>query len=292
VLAAVQRWLDREARPPFFLFVHLWDPHYDYIPPPPYDTRFDPDYQGNFDFSDVPYNPGINPGMPEREKRHLVALYDGEIAATDAVVGALRDALARRRWLDHTLLVLTADHGEEFFDHGHKGHMRSLFEEMIHVPLLFRFPGHVPAGRRVDAVFASIHLMPTILGLVGLSAPTPGTALDLSGVIRGGSGPAGLWAFAELENGRERPLYAVRIGAKKYVGELSASAEVMAEDLDTDPGEQHPLPADDAERRTFAAWVTRAIGSPAPEAAKAAPAAPLDPTTRRELEALGYLGGP
>jgi arylsulfatase A-like enzyme len=292
VRAAVERWLDHGARPPFFLFVHLWDPHYDYIPRPPYDTRFDPGYLGDFDFSDVPFNPRINPRMPEREREHLVALYDGEIAATDAVVGALSDALERHGWLADTLLVVTADHGEEFFDHGHKGHMRSLFEEMIHVPLVVRFPGRVPAGRRLDAIFASVHLMPTILGLLGLPAPPLAPARDLSAMLRGGPVPPDLWAFAELAHGREHPLYAVRVGQRKYVGEIGEQAEVLVEDLATDAAEQHPTPADAGERRAFATWVGQAIGElrPADPTAGLIPA--LDPETRRELGALGYIIGP
>ncbi len=292
VQAAVERWLDHDARPPFFLFVHLWDPHYDYIPPPPYDTRFDPDYHGDFDFSDVPFNPRINAHMPERERQHLVALYDGEIAATDAVVGALCDALKRHGWLADTLLVVSADHGEEFFDHGHKGHMRTLFEEMIHVPLVIRFPGRVPAGRRLDAVFASIHLMPTILGLLGLPAPPLAPARDLSAMLRGSPVPQDLWAFAELEHGRERPLYAVRTGQRKYVGEIGEQAPVLVEDLATDAGEQHPTPADPGERHAFAAWVERAIGEPQRADRATGPAPTLDAETRRELGALGYIAGP
>src|SRR5579885_767579 len=287
-----ERWLDHDARPPFFLFVHLWDPHYDYIPPPPYDTRFDPDYHGDFDFSDVPFNPRINAHMPERERQHLVALYDGEIAATDAVVGALCDALKRHGWLADTLLVVSADHGEEFFDHGHKGHMRTLFEEMIHVPLVIRFPGRVPAGRRLDAVFASIHLMPTILGLLGLPAPPLAPARDLSAMLRGSPVPQDLWAFAELEHGRERPLYAVRTGQRKYVGEIGEQAPVLVEDLATDAGEQHPTPADPGERHAFAAWVERAIGEPQRADRATGPAPTLDAETRRELGALGYIAGP
>jgi len=62
-------------------------------------ARFDPDYHGDFDLSDVPYNPRINPRMPERETQHMIALYDDEIASTDAAVGELRDALDRHGWL-------------------------------------------------------------------------------------------------------------------------------------------------------------------------------------------------
>src|SRR6185369_7574690 len=97
--------------------------------------------------------------------------YDGEIASTDAAVGRIVAALEQRGWLDGTLVALTADHGEEFFDHGNKGHMKTLYEEVLHVPLVFRLPNVVRAGRRSEAIFGSVHLMPTILGVVGV---TPG----------------------------------------------------------------------------------------------------------------------
>ncbi len=170
--------------------------------------------------------------------------------------------------------------------------MRSLFEEMIHVPLVVRFPGRVPAGRRLDAVFASIHLMPTILGLLGLPAPPLAPARDLSAMLRGGPVPQDLWAFAELEHGREQPLYAVRVGQQKYVGEIGEQAQVLVENLAVDAAEQHPTPADAAERRAFAIWVERALGEARRADRQSGPAPALDPETRRELRALGYLAGP
>jgi arylsulfatase A-like enzyme len=189
IAAAVERWIDADARPPFFLFVHLWDPHYDYIPPPPYDTRFDPGWKGDFDFSNVEYNMAIGPDMPARALRHLVALYDGEIASTDAAVGRIVAALEQRGWLDGTLIALTADHGEEFFDHGNKGHMTTLYEEVLHVPLLFRLPNVVRAGRRSEAIVGSVHLMPTILGVAGVTPGPEAVGRDLSRHLAGDEAP-------------------------------------------------------------------------------------------------------
>jgi arylsulfatase A-like enzyme len=297
IAAAAERWIDGDARPPFFLFVHLWDPHYDYIPPPPYDTRFDPGWKGDFDFSNVEYNMAIAPDMPARALRHLVALYDGEIASTDAAIGRVVAALEQRGWLDRTLVVLTSDHGEEFFDHGEKGHMKTLFEEVLHVPLVFRLPSAVRSGARSDAVFGAVHLMPTILGVAGIGAGPEAVGRDLSRHLAGDDPPTGLWAFAELSLRRRFPLYAARVGDRKYLAEVTAK-EPLAFDLayyglSSDPEEQHPLLADD-DGRAFEARLRAHVGElDAVRASlpreKDGAAAQLSEATKRQLRALGYL---
>ena len=255
VAAAAERWIDGDARPPFFLFVHLWDPNYDYIPPPPYDTRFDPGWKGDFDFSNLARNPGISPDMPARAFRHLVALYDGEIASSDAAVGRITAALEQRGWLDRTLVAVTSDHGEEFFDHGNMGHPRTLYEEVLHVPLLFRLPSAVRAGRRSEAIFGSVHLMPTILGVAGVAPGPEAVGKDLSEHLAGDDPPPGLWAFAELSLGRKLPLYAARVADRKYLAAVTARSPLALDlsyfGLAMDPEEQHPRPATDEEGQAF-----------------------------------------
>ena len=252
----MERWIDADARPPFFLFVHLWDPHYDYIPPPPYDTRFDPGWKGDFDFANVEYNMAISPDMPARAFRHLVALYDGEIASTDAAVGRVVAALEQRGWLDGTLVALTSDHGEEFFDHGKKGHMTTLFEEVLHVPLLFRLPQRgargAPLGRD--------------LRLGAPDADHPRRRGRRSGSRGGGPGPEraprGRRAAAEPLGVRRavaapaasrstRPASADR----KYLADVTAKSPLALDlsyfGLPGDPEEQHPRPATDEAGRAF-----------------------------------------
>jgi arylsulfatase A-like enzyme len=297
VAEAVERWIDVDARPPFFLFVHLWDPHYDYMPPPPYDTRFDPGWNGDFDFSNVEFNMAINADMPARALSHLVALYDGEIAATDAVVGRIVAGLEQRGLLDDTLVAVTADHGEEFFDHGDKGHMRTLFEEVLHVPLVFRMPGVVGAGRRTEATFGAVHLMPTILGVAGIDPGPEAVGRDLSGVLEGEEPPPRLWAFAELSLGRRFPLYAARIGDRKYLAEVTAkdplALSMLYYDLEGDPGEQHPRPTSDDDGRAFEERLRRHLAEL--DTARAAlpceggGTAELSAETRQQLRALGYV---
>lgn len=255
VAAAAERFVDGDARPPFFLFVHLWDANFDYIPPPPYDTRFDPGWKGDFDFANVERNEAISPDMPARAFRHLMALYDGEIASADAAIGRIVAALEQRGWLDGTLVAVTADHGEEFFDHGRLGHRRTLYEEVLHVPLVFRLPSAVRSGRRSDAVFGAVHLMPTILGVAGIEPGGEAVGKDLSEHLGGEDPPPGLWAFAELSLGRQLPLYAARIADRKYLATVTAKSPLAIDvsyfGLPMDPEEQHPRPATDEEGQAF-----------------------------------------
>ena len=297
VAERVEHWIDADARPPFFLFVHFWDPHYDYIPPPPYDTRFDPSWKGDFDFSNVEYNMAISADMPARALRHLVALYDGELAFTDAAVGRLIGALEQRGWLDNTLIALTSDHGEEFFDHGGKGHMTTLFEEMLHVPLIFRMPSAVRAGRRSDAIFGSVNLMPTLLGVVGVTPGPEAVGRDLSAHLAGEDPPAGLWAFAELSLRRKFPLYAARLADRKYIADVTAKSPLAMDlsyyGLSSDPEEQHPRPATDDAGKQFEEHLRAhlaemdAVRAGLPRGKDAG--AELGEETKRQLRALGYL---
>jgi arylsulfatase A-like enzyme len=297
VRRAVTKWLETKAKPPFFLFVHLWDPHYDYIPPPPYDTMFDPGYRGHFDFSQVETNPLINARMPEREKQHLVALYDGEIAATDAVLEQIVQALERRGFGDNTLIVITSDHGEEFFDHGGKGHFKTLYEEVLHVPLIFHFPGRVKAGQRVDMIFDSIHLMPTILGFLKIDPGPEAEGRDFSRILAGADPPPNLHAFSRLACRQPRPLYSVRTSDRRYImREIQGNPlklSVRYYDLVKDPEEKRPVRSlDEPARRIRDEYIReitklRLMAKTLPK--KGSGGASLDERTKRALKALGYI---
>ncbi|MBK7643256.1 MAG: sulfatase [Planctomycetes bacterium] len=179
VYSAWQKWLAGRGEKPFFTFLHLWDVHFDYIPPAPFDKQFDPDYQGSVTGRNFFSDPSINASMPERDKQHVISLYDGEIAWTDSFVQKIREDLERAGLLENTILVITSDHGEELFDHGGKGHRMTLYDEVIHIPLVVRYPASLPKGARIHAQTASLDVLPTLLELAGLPAPTDvlGTSL-------------------------------------------------------------------------------------------------------------------
>lgn len=180
---------------PWFLFVHYFDAHYDYVPPPPWD-RVDPTYTGSMTGVRFSTNPAIaapDPNVPDgwvrhvsdRDLDHLRALYSGEVSWVDEHVGRLLRRLDETGVAGRTLVVVVSDHGDEFFEHGGIGHRRNVAEEVIRVPMLLRFPGVLPAGH-VESAQASLNdVVPTVLRLVGVNAPRlsgrplwpPGTAL-------------------------------------------------------------------------------------------------------------------
>ena len=164
-------WLDEHAQERFFLFLHYFDIHYDYIPPAPYDTLFDPSYQGTIDGRDFIERDDVHAGMDPRDLEHILALYDGEIRFTDEHVKAVIAELEQHGVLDDTLIVLVSDHGEEFFEHGNKGHHRTVYKESLHIPFIVRSPGAARAGEVVEHPVSLVDVMPTILGYVGLPAP-------------------------------------------------------------------------------------------------------------------------
>jgi arylsulfatase A-like enzyme len=237
LVAAFDRWLEQRRDGPFFAFVHMWDPHFDFVPPPPWDTKFDPGYEGPIDgrsFFVGPDHERYNASMAPRDLEHVIALYDGEIGWTDEHVGKILDGLERRGLLENTIVCVTSDHGTEFFEHGGKGHRRTLFEEVVRVPLILRWPAGVPAGARMRAQSRSIDVAPTLLDLAGLRLfpATYGQSL----VPRFGGEPDQPPA-AVCELFSVRNLRALRTGSWKFYEDLDR-AERYWFDLEADPGEK------------------------------------------------------
>jgi arylsulfatase A-like enzyme len=208
--------LDEAAakKKPFFLFAHYFDPHYDYVPPAPFDAAFDPAYDGAIDGRNFWLNEQIgevDPADPmkrirkvsERDLEHVRALYAGELAWTDAQVGRLLARLDELGLAERTLVVLSADHGDEFFEHGSIGHRRTLHEEVLQVPLVMRLPGVLPAGKRVAGVVSNADVLPTVLELLGLADPPGLASRSLVPLARGAEAAHGGEAFGRLVLVRE-----------------------------------------------------------------------------------------
>jgi len=252
IIAEVHRWLEdwdgRGRRRPLFLFVHLWDVHYDFEPPAEFVEMFDPEYQGEADATNFVNNPAIHREMDPRDLEHIVALYDGEIRYTDKYIGDLLDRLQAMGELDNTIVSVTADHGEEFFDHGQKGHRETLYEEVLRVPWILSYPRRLPAGRIVEEQVRLIDVAPTVLSLAGVDRGSFGLSTDrqfgsrdLSELARGSAdGTAPPPAFSHLSDvftSNPGPLYSVRTGDAKLI--LNREEEVVWElyDLQDDPRE-------------------------------------------------------
>jgi arylsulfatase A-like enzyme len=167
-------WLDRNGDKPFFLFVHYFDPHLPYAPPAPYSGMFNEGYAGpvgtSFNLATIaggdPHVYDPVKALPEDDWNQVIALYDGEIAFTDAAVGNLLAGLDKLGLRDKTLVVLFADHGEEFLDHGQMDHGHTLFDELLRVPLVFSLPGVLPGGKVVPSQVRLLDITPTVLDLL------------------------------------------------------------------------------------------------------------------------------
>jgi arylsulfatase A-like enzyme len=173
-------WLDTVDHRPFFAFVHYFDPHLSYAPPPPFTRRFTGHYQGRIGdsfnlegFSRVRDSMFVQMrDLTEADWAQIVALYDGEIAFTDAAIADLLKGIDERGLRDKTIIVLFSDHGEEFFEHGGFEHGHSLYDELIHVPLVFCLPGGLPENARLSRQVRLLDVAPTILDLLGIDRPS------------------------------------------------------------------------------------------------------------------------
>ena len=197
---AALRWLDNRPAGPFFLMAHYFDPHYDFF------------HHAEFDRT-AGYTGPLKPGMPIDEllnRRasltpedigYLHNLYREEIAFTDSHLGRLIARLDALGLADETLVIVTADHGEEFMRHGWIGHTVSLYNELIHVPLLFRLPGRLKPGT-CRAPVSLTDLWPTLAALFSLEKPAyPLDGRSLAPLLAdpAGTGDAGRIIFSEVD---------------------------------------------------------------------------------------------
>ena len=223
---------------PFFLFLHMWDVHYDYIPPKKYIDMFDPNYAGTVNAKNFMWNEAIHHNMPKRDLQHVIALYDAEIRFTDDILGKIMAELARYDRPQQTLIVITADHGEEFFEHKGKGHNRTLYDEVVRVPLIFYWPGHFKEGRELKEQVRLIDIMPTILGLASVQLNTKVQGHDISGLLQGGQSLEHPALCELMSDGRQ--YQALRNKQNKVVVNGRTKTQKYF-DLLKDPGEQNPV---------------------------------------------------
>jgi len=170
----VFKWLENHHGDPFFLWVHYFDPHGPYNPPPPFAQRYDPSYQGRFknyyNFDSVPDTSGLS----QKEVHHIISLYDGEIRYTDEQVGFLLDKLKELNVYDKTLIILTADHGEDLNEHKLFEHSAVVYDTTARIPLIFKGAANlaaakaIPPGQIVSGQVQSIDIVPTILDLLDI----------------------------------------------------------------------------------------------------------------------------
>ena len=257
VVAHALAWLTAHQKGPFFIWVHLYDAHDPYDPPEPYKTRY------------------------------AAAPYDGEIAYVDAAVGKLLSWLRLRGLYDGAMIAVMADHGEALGEHGEVTHGMFLYDETIHVPLVFKMPQERSAGTRVDTRAGLVDVLPTMLQTAGIAVPKEVQGESLLSTLK----PA---------TARDRPAYAesdyphrtfgwsslrsLRTG--KYLFIEAPRKELY--DQTTDPKAEHNL-------ATASVAVTSTLASQLDafrqktSTAKEAPKVSADPGLQERLNALGYV---
>jgi arylsulfatase A-like enzyme len=257
------RWLDTVRASRFLLFVHYFEPHVPYAPPAPFDTLFDAGYHGALaDSVDLGIASADGENLFEHLERlspadwaHIQALYDGEVATVDRAIGALLEGLRARRLDGRTLIVLLADHGEEFCEHGGFEHGHSLHGEVVRVPLIFALPGRIGAGRRLARQVRLLDVTPTVLDLAGVPIPEQLEGASLAPLITGDGEPRSLGedllppeaAYSEsLIRGSQRMSLTVE-GWKVIYGLATDRSELY--NLAKDPGEVRDIADREPEKR-------------------------------------------
>ncbi|MBU0753931.1 MAG: sulfatase-like hydrolase/transferase, partial [Planctomycetes bacterium] len=261
---------------------------------------FDPDYQGHLDASKFETNPTIHGKMDPRDLEHLVALYDGEIRFVDESIGRLVEELEQRGLMEKTLLVITGDHGDEFFEHNEKGHGHSLYQELLHVPLLIHSPV-LGGGFRVPQPVALIDVAPTILDFLGIPLPEkPLEGCSLLGLLQAPSSWPARPIWSETRRARKDKQALIGRTARSMLFDRFKGIHYQAEDsrpdlyeyydLKKDPKETHPLPEAYLQENGFPDFPRKIAEWKAKdrENRDQNQEAPLDQDTLKALKELGY----
>jgi len=230
-------FLDSRRGLPTFLYVHTMDPHVPYAPPAPFDTMFDP--------KPAPGHPGVDPRTDFKEpldRERLIAQYDGDIAYGDQQFGRFIEEVKKRGIYDDAVIFFVGDHGEEFQDHGGWLHGRSVFDELIHVPMVVKFAAGQGAGSRVKQMVALSDVLPTILEACAMPVPDPPAIIGrpLQGVAFGNAPEQTV--VSEISH-RGFVSSGIRTGQAKYIRRFSPQADELYFDLTKDPKEETNLMA-------------------------------------------------
>jgi arylsulfatase A-like enzyme len=313
VVADAVKWIDKVKDQRFFAYVHTIDPHVPYSPPEEWRKKYwDKPYRGPI----RPQNTGnqladIKIGdmkLTPTDKEYLEALYNGEVAFNDHEFGRLVEALKERGLYENTAILIVADHGEEFWDHGAVGHGHSLYEELLRPPFFLRFPGKAPSGRRVSNVVQMVDVVPTVYDLLGVPHNEGVEGVSLVSTFDGAGEPRPYMAASEFLSGYR----SFRVGRYKWItdGKGGKMYDVVGDRHETkELLKKRPVAMAfvrgmaglflGAEDKT-AWWSSEGGAAPTvggqPVAKKVkvevAPSnAEIDPELRKQLEAMGYVDG-
>lgn len=314
---AAIKWLEDNEGKKFYLWCHYMAPHGPYEPVKDFNTFTDKQYKGDFNGSYERLTRVFVRQEPisDADLAYVKGLYDGEVSFTDYQIGRVLDKVASLGILDDTLVIISADHGEELGDHHHYfHHQASLYEGVLHVPLIFKLPGKVPAGLRVATPVSLVDIAPTVCTLLGIEPLKTYEGVNLAPVFAGEKlerGPVfGEWGDKMLyirndeykyiynPEGFQPPVKREREAAnpnqrrKRDYGlpmkkhELYAIAKDPREQ--TEISEKSPETIGALEAALKSGYIDKfgwKYGNHAEEQLQQQ----LDPQTRQELEALGYV---
>ncbi|MBY0277196.1 sulfatase-like hydrolase/transferase, partial [Candidatus Binatia bacterium] len=268
--AAALPCIAAKPQQPFLAWLHYRDVHGPYVPPPPYDTMFPATATRPMTPAEIAARPGyLTLAGDGDDLQYYVSRYDGDVRYADEKIAQLLAELERGGVLEHTVVVITADHGEAFLDHGQWNHDETLYEEELHVPLVIVRPGTRP--HVVERVVSSLDLFPTLLELGGAPAvPSDGQSLVplLDGDdaryrrTRAYSQSRGRWG--SIQQATRDARWKVLFNDSYAAWFLGRPLELY--DLQADPGEKSNL-----------AWSNRAQAKQLAEEHRAAVLAPLAP---------------
>ena len=235
ITATALRFIEAHADRPFFLWLHYFDPHFAYREHPGFGLPRDDRYRGPID-SGMSFRAlmKMRDSLQPEDIAELERLYDSEIAFTDHHIGVVLERLRELQLFERTLIVLTADHGEEFLDHGKLGHTKTLYDELVRVPLIIRAPGGAPGV--VAEPVALLDVFPTVLEAAGV-----GVDHELEGrslLDREPGADASRTVFTETD--RPRTQRAALAGGMKLIEDVERRRFELY-DLHDDPGEQRNL---------------------------------------------------
>ena len=237
-------WIEAHKDGRFFAYIQTIDPHVPYDPPGKYLQMYDPsEYAGQIKprmTGDLLEKAKRNPPQvvfDARDKRQLEALHDGEITKHDHFFGAFLERLSALGLANDTLIVVTSDHGEEFDDHGSWGHGHSVYQELLHVPLMFRLPNRVPAGTKVGEAVSTLDISATVTDLLGVPAMAHNEGHALVGLMLGEAPSQPAVAFSDFQDDRR----VITTGRWKLI--LRGNLTSTMFDLVADPLEKNQLDA-------------------------------------------------
>jgi len=205
VFGEAQGWIEKNKNDRFFVYIQTIDPHVPYDPPAKFLEMYDPKpYNGQVKnrrthlmLDEAKKNPKKYT-FTKRDKEHIEALHDGEISYHDEYFAKFLVKLHELGLDENTIVVVTSDHGEEFQEHGSWGHGHSVYQELLGVPLLFRWPGVIPANLRIGPAVSTMDIGPTVLEATGVPTPEQFEGRSLLGFMRG-DWPAGPYvAFSDF----------------------------------------------------------------------------------------------